>query len=397
MRTTIRQLVIDAAPELGGRVFHEGGASATQNQAGPFAVIQRGVTDPEEPFANDSVPVEVWLYTGDQNNSFRTLDEIARKVRLALDERRFDEVVAATGETKRYASFYDVDSTADFIDPDYNGAYGRALRFRVFDIGWMTSLTYSPDPVLALRTFYQQAWSEQQIIGMTGHPNAGTFTLTYQAQTTAPLPFNATTAQIQAALEALPAIGAGNVLVTGHGDPATILFGRALVTFRGALAAQNVPTLAVAHGLVGDSGPVGMTVTVLKEGTPAQTDPLTWNPSDANPALYWRLEDVLERERLNWGSWLTGLFRGHVLAMDSDARATHLRRCVELLSNARYITIEHLSELDILDLRVRSLDNPFRVGQIQLIARWAVNETTHDESFTGAILANAPVRLIPIS
>jgi hypothetical protein len=44
---------------------------------------------------------------------------------------------------------------------------------------------------------------------------AGTFTLTFQGATTAALAFDATAAAVQAALEALPSVGAGNVAVSG--------------------------------------------------------------------------------------------------------------------------------------------------------------------------------------
>lgn len=45
-------------------------------------------------------------------------------------------------------------------------------------------------------------------------PTTGTFTLTYGGQTTANIQYNSTAAAVQAALEALSTIGAGNVLVT---------------------------------------------------------------------------------------------------------------------------------------------------------------------------------------
>jgi uncharacterized repeat protein (TIGR01451 family) len=44
---------------------------------------------------------------------------------------------------------------------------------------------------------------------------SGTFTLTVNGQTTGALPFDATAAQVQAALQALSTVGAGNVTVTG--------------------------------------------------------------------------------------------------------------------------------------------------------------------------------------
>jgi len=68
---------------------------------------------------------------------------------------------------------------------------------------------------------------------------AGTFTLSFRGATTTALAFNATAATIQAALEALPSIGVGNVTVTGGGidtSPAT-------VTFVNQLGGLNVPQL----------------------------------------------------------------------------------------------------------------------------------------------------------
>lgn len=49
-----------------------------------------------------------------------------------------------------------------------------------------------------------------------GVPTEGTFTLTFDGDTTTALSYNATAAQIESALEALPSIGAGNVEVTGE-------------------------------------------------------------------------------------------------------------------------------------------------------------------------------------
>lgn len=60
------------------------------------------------------------------------------------------------------------------------------------------------------------------------------YTLTYSGQTTASISATATAAQIQAALEALSNIGAGNVSVTGP------VGGPNIVTFQGALADSNV-------------------------------------------------------------------------------------------------------------------------------------------------------------
>ena len=56
--------------------------------------------------------------------------------------------------------------------------------------------------------------SQTQTLKITGSPTGGTFTLTAGTATSA-LPYNATPAQVQTALEALASVGGGNVTVTG--------------------------------------------------------------------------------------------------------------------------------------------------------------------------------------
>ena len=62
--------------------------------------------------------------------------------------------------------------------------------------------------------FNDQLTDERQDIRAQG-ATAGTFTLTFKGQTTAPLAFDATAAQIDTALEALSSVGANQVQVTG--------------------------------------------------------------------------------------------------------------------------------------------------------------------------------------
>jgi|GEM_PF-1024795 len=66
---------------------------------------------------------------------------------------------------------------------------------------------------------------EQQRIGLVGGNAGSTFRLSFKGEQTTVLPRNATAAAVEAALEALPTIGAGNVTVVGNdGGPYTILF-----------------------------------------------------------------------------------------------------------------------------------------------------------------------------
>ncbi len=93
--------------------------------------------------------------------------------------------------------------------------------------------------------------NEQQIVGWvdpsSAVTNGGTFTLTHGAHTTAPIPFNASDATIQSALAALPNIGLGNVSVAWTETTFPQNFGnhKYKLTFRGALAGQNVPQTTI--------------------------------------------------------------------------------------------------------------------------------------------------------
>lgn len=94
--------------------------------------------------------------------------------------------------------------------------------------------------------------SEVQTVTITGTPTGGTFTLTYAGQTTAPIAYNANAAAVQAALEALSNIGAGNVVGAGGALPGTPV----TITFAGALANQVIATMtADGSALTGGTSP----------------------------------------------------------------------------------------------------------------------------------------------
>lgn len=101
----------------------------------------------------------------------------------------------------------------------------------------------------------------QRITVTTAATPSGTFTLTFNGQTTAPIAYNATAAAVDTALEALSSIGAGNVTTSGGALGASPV----TVTFQGALAGTDVPLL-VANG----ASLVNATVatTAITEGDP---------------------------------------------------------------------------------------------------------------------------------
>lgn len=105
--------------------------------------------------------------------------------------------------------------------------------------------------------------NERETITATGTVSGGTFTLTYSAQTTAAIPFNATAAQVQAALIALSNIGPGDVRCSGGPWPTTPI----VVDFDGTLSGTltGAPMTITTTGLTGTTpgGTITRTVTGL--------------------------------------------------------------------------------------------------------------------------------------
>lgn len=104
---------------------------------------------------------------------------------------------------------------------------------------------------IRLEAISEEMIDNLQTITISGAPTAGDFTLTYKAQTTAPIAFDATAAAVQSALEALSTIGVGNVSVTGGPGPDTPW----VVAFVGTLAQDTTAMTADGSGLSGGTSP----------------------------------------------------------------------------------------------------------------------------------------------
>lgn len=106
---------------------------------------------------------------------------------------------------------------------------------------------------------------ELQTLTITGTPTGGTFTLTFMGQTTTTIAYNATSATVQAALEALTTIGIGDIVCAGGALPGTPV----TIQFQGALGRKNVPAITGTFtGLTGGSTPDGS----IAETTPGVND-----------------------------------------------------------------------------------------------------------------------------
>lgn len=93
--------------------------------------------------------------------------------------------------------------------------------------------------------------NEEQTVAITGAPTGGSFTLTFGAQTTAAIAYNATAATVKAALEALSTIGSGGVTVTGGPLPASAV----VVNFGGVNAGTDVALMTATASLTGGTTP----------------------------------------------------------------------------------------------------------------------------------------------
>jgi len=81
----------------------------------------------------------------------------------------------------------------------------------------------------------------------SGAPTAGSFTLTFQGETTDPIPYGSDASVLQSELAALPAIGAGNIQVLNTtGTPTYFIW------FQGPFASTTVPMISAdGSGLTG--------------------------------------------------------------------------------------------------------------------------------------------------
>ncbi len=100
--------------------------------------------------------------------------------------------------------------------------------------------------------------SEAQTVTVTGAPTGGTFTLSYNGQTTAAIAYNATAGAVQAALRALSNMPESGVTVSGsNGGPYTVTFADSV----------NVSQITATASLTGGTAPSVTTATTTQGGT----------------------------------------------------------------------------------------------------------------------------------
>jgi hypothetical protein len=99
--------------------------------------------------------------------------------------------------------------------------------------------------------------NEVQSISATGTVSGGTYTLTFDGQTTGTIAWNASAATVKTALDALSNLAPADTVVAGGALPSTPV----TVTFQGAWAGVNVPQMVADSALITGGGSINVTTT----------------------------------------------------------------------------------------------------------------------------------------
>lgn len=124
-----------------------------------------------------------------------------------------------------------------------------------------TAGTAAPTPAELAALDPELFGGEAHSIDLTGTASGGTYTVTVEGDETAAIAWNASSAQLQSALEALDSVGAGNVAVTG-----TDLASGFVVTFIGNLQGVEVTVAVEDENLTGTTPVLATTVSGALNG-----------------------------------------------------------------------------------------------------------------------------------
>ena len=169
-------------------------------------------------------------------------------------------------------------STITEIDQNYAAGTIRSVLALVFASSALQLVELMASQPLTIEV---NGTDEVQQLAMTGSPTGGTFTMTFDGQTTAGIAYNATAAIIQAALESLSNIAAGDVACTGGPLPGSAVS----IAFRSNLGLQDVATITTTDSLSGGTTPATAITTPTPGVAPTETIqlaagmPLAWGVS----------------------------------------------------------------------------------------------------------------------
>lgn len=164
-------------------------------------------------------------------------------------------------DTRLYVAGYDLSSY-------FRGGSLNLTRAQGDQTTWgdssMSYLQLLKDANISLDGIFEGNYTDEvQTLSITGTPTGGTFTITYDGQTTAALDFDATATEVKNALEALTNIGVGQITCTGGALPGASI----VITFGGNLANTNVSLMTTTDSLTGGTTPASAIVATTQGGT----------------------------------------------------------------------------------------------------------------------------------
>lgn len=186
---------------------------------------------------------------------------------------QFDSILALTGNKRR-------DSISSVV------LSGRARGTFGTPIPLGTIISVAGDPLSRFvsnvdETISVAGISEIQKTAFDADPDSGDLKLKIFGETTIDLAFDVLPATVEAALEALPSVGVGNIGVAGSVTQATGL----TYTFKGTLADQNITDQieVVDNNLLDGATPVGDTPSVFTEGDLPKTPLMELTEEEPRP------------------------------------------------------------------------------------------------------------------
>lgn len=183
--------------------------------------------------------------------------------------------------------------------------------------------------------------SEVQTITPTGTPTGGTFTVTYQGQTTGNIAYDASAATVELAVEALSTVGSGNCTISGSaGGPWTATFSGTLanrpVDLIEAHSAGNLltggttPRIVIAQSVAG-AGPAYFLIGSTEDGDDADLGTDVFEATEIFEALDRRAP--LQQTRDGRKVMANGLESASFVSHSVDADVLELDSCATKASN----------------------------------------------------------------
>ncbi len=204
-----------------------------------LAIVEAVTNDIFSQYSSLQAPSVGTLGTGINAAAIRSMRKTLNDARAPRTNRSIivgdsDEIaILGDSELKEYFAFSRNEAIAE-------GSIGRVYGFDIYSS--------------QLAPVYAPASQKAQTVSITGGPTGGSFTLTYEAQTTAAIPWNATALQVESALAALSTLGKGKVRCSGGPLPGTavtaLIIGDATptaLTHTDSLTGGTSPAVAIAN------------------------------------------------------------------------------------------------------------------------------------------------------